>query len=122
MGDLNTNNLMKNIEQVKKEIAELQKEGEELRGTKMYKRIEKKVGALYKCQLYLESNPTQEFIEKQKADLKKRLKIIAAGLSVWLRENPQEGNSTKNPKSKYNTLMGVKTIKQQLATLEYLLS
>ena len=113
---------MKTLEKVQSEISALQKEADTPNLPKKdYKKIEKKVKLLYQCQLYLETNPTAEFLEKQKEDLKKKLKAIDAGFLQWSSNNPQEANSVKNPKSKYNSIMGTKNFKAQLLTLQYLI-
>lgn len=114
---------MKTLESVKSEIESLQKEAAtEGMLPRFIKKIEKKVKLLYQCQLYLETNPTKEFIEKQKADTSKKIKVINDGYKDWLNNNAKEADGCKNPKSKYQTYMGLKNIKAQYLTLSYLLS
>jgi len=112
---------MKTLESIKNELAMLRKEAEGQLSKRESKALEKRIKGLYACQLYLETMPTQEFIEKQKTDVSKKIKSISAGFDKWLSSNPSESDNIKNPKSKYNTLMGLKNMKAQLVTINFLL-
>jgi len=114
---------MKTLESIKSEIAIDRKQAEKEDLTKREaKQIEKRIKKLYACQLYLETDPTETFIQKQKADVSKKIKIINDGFSDWLKNNAKESDGCKNPKSKYQTYMGLKNLKAQYLTLSYLLT
>lgn len=114
---------MKTLDYIKGEIAAIDKQtaNEEL-SKREAKQLEKRRKLHYDCQLYLETHPTEEFLLKQKKDCKKKIDFINGNFSTWLNNNAKEAEAVKNPKSKYHTVMGLKTIKSQLATLNYLLS
>lgn len=111
---------MKTLEYVQQELQDAIKLGETELSKKEAKLCEKRVKHLYSCQLYLETNPTEEFVQKQFEDVKRKIKIINSGFQQWLQNNRKEADA--NPKSKYHTLMGLKNYKAQLNTLDYLLS
>lgn len=113
---------MKTLQNVKDELLVARKLSEQELSKKEKSKLEKELKHLYACQLYLESDPTQTFLEKQQKDLKHKIKIVTSGFSTWCSNNPKERDSCKNPKSKYNTMMGLKNFKEQLRTIEYLLA
>lgn len=110
---------MKTLEEVKKQITDLREEAKGL-GKKEAKKICKRLGLLYSVQLYLETSPTQQFIEKQKDNLEYKVKVINDGFSTWRNNNPKDSN-VNNPKSKYNSYMGLRQVREQLATINYIL-
>lgn len=112
---------MKTLEYVQQELQDAIKLGETGLSKKEAKVCEKRIKHLYSCRLYLETNPTQEFVQKQFEDVKRKIKIINSGFHKWLQNNQKEADGVANPKSKYNTLMGLKNLKAQLNTLDYLL-
>ena len=112
---------MKTIDDINTELDRLRDDTKNLHSKREREKIAKKCSVLYLCKLYLETNPTLKFIEKQKAEVKRKLDFIDEGFNQWAGSNPKEAN-VNNPKSKYNSLMGVKVLKAQLKTLNYLLS
>lgn len=112
---------MKTIDEIDSELDKLRDEAKNEDSKRLKEKIAKKCTLLYLCKLYLETTPTLTFIEKQKAEVKRKLDFIDEGFDQWAGSNPKEAN-VNNPKSKYNSLMGVKVLKAQLKTLNYLLS
>lgn len=112
---------MKTLEYVQQELQDAIKLGETKLSKKEAKVCEKRIKHLYSCQLYLETNPTEEFVQKQFEDVKRKIKIINSGFWQWLQNNQKEADGGANPKSKYNSMMGLKNYKAQLNTLDYLL-
>lgn len=112
---------MKTIQEIQKEIVDIEKFCATDRATKRQmasgaKRIEN----LRSCIMYLETNPSQEFMLKQLAQLKDKVSIINSGFSSWKSNNPKDAE-VNNPKSKYETMMGLKTIKSQIKNLNYMI-
>lgn len=66
---------------------------------------------------YLETKPTREFLLKEKKRLQKRLEIINEGFTDW-----SKFNSCENPLVEYKKLMGVKTIKEHLKSISFILN
>lgn len=113
---------MKTLDYVKSQLQDAIKLGESELSKREAKQCEKEIKHLYSCQLYLETNPTEEFITKQQKDVINKIKAINGGYQKWCSANTKERDSTSNPKAKYNTMMGLKNLKAQLSTLNYLLS
>lgn len=112
---------MKTLESIKAELGVARKLAEKQLSKSEEKRLDKELKMLYQCQLYLETEPTKTFLEKQKTEVTRKIKIVNEGFDVWMRNNQKECDGVKNPKSKYYSLMGMKTLKLQLNTLNFLL-
>jgi len=127
---------MKTIEQVKKELAELEGSGQGIRHTistapekisdkaeKQYKKAQKRCAFLHLCVLYLESGPNPDFVQQEKQRLKRHLSIIDGGFDEWCKNTPCHDDKIKvERKPEYNNLMGRAKIASQLKTIEYILT
>lgn len=113
---------MRTIEAIRKEIQEEEKFAATPNATKrQMEKSAKRIENLRACILYLETNPTEQFMNKQLTQLKKNVDVINSGFGAWRRNNPKDAE-VSNPKSKYETMMGMKTIKAQIKNLNYLLA
>lgn len=83
--------------------------------------FEKKINFLTEVSEYIESSPRAEYIEKSYQKLCIRREAIRCGYGVWLDHHP-EFKEMKSPKTKYDTLMGLKVVVRQIAALEYILN
>ena len=111
---------MKTDTDIKQEIAALEKEFFPMaKGARLRKKAEKRVLFLRKCAAYLESGPKEEFIQKSIGDLRLRLISISEQYKVW--KEAGNGAGKANPYTVYKREMGVKKIKDQIATLNFLL-
>lgn len=80
-------------------------------------RARKLVVLLRSVSLYLESNPSEDFINSMLVDLEKKLKNINDNYPKWI---PPD-RSVKNIRAAYDTEMGTKKVKAQIKTLKYIL-
>ena len=90
-------------------------------GDKDRRKAEREVSLLRTVKLYLENNPSQEWLEKEVFRIETLLEKIAAGFKTWAKNNPREANETPNPLSVYNRLMGTATLKRHLKGARYIL-
>lgn len=109
---------MKNILDVQDEITELEKLSTE-KDEKIKKKAQKRVVFLRLCLRYLESNPNEVFVRKTIGELKNRLVAIGQGYDDWIKAGCGMGLS--KPLQVYRIENGVKKIKDQIATLSFLL-
>jgi len=120
-----------------KNVKDLQKEIDEITANK--KRKEKEVGYLKPgvikkmrarkdylatCIAYLNTNPTQEFIQKEKERLMKRNNLIMEDLPKEQKFTNKDGKlnlkAHKKAKRDYEKLMGLPHIRLQLRTLQFI--
>jgi len=115
---------MKTKESIQNEISALQSKGanKSLFTPSEYKALGRRVEFLRTVLNYLQSEPRMEFIEKQKADLENKLKLIDDGFKKFIDFRPKDNKDTKQVISEYESQMGVKHIKSQLKTLNYILN
>lgn len=120
---------MQTIESIKNEIASLRatwpQRPTDFSEIKQHKKDTEKIGFLYKMQLYLESNPTEEFVRAQVKELEAKLSRIEEAYPNWratLQSKPKGEGDEKIAKARYHKEMGVSDIKQQIKTLRYLLT
>lgn len=109
---------MKQLKEIHEKINSLMKETPQYK--KARRRYEKEMQFLRSCQFYLETEPTEKFLGKQLTECKRRIEVINEGFLTWLQTNPKDAEC-KNPKSKYRSLMGYRTIQNQIRTLEFLI-
>lgn len=116
---------MRNITEIKQEIESLQKRHEHVSGqTKQSKKDGKRITFLTKVAMVLEKNCTEEFLKEQKKLLDKKIAVINRDYQHWVKHDLQynvEVNAGKNPRTKYNSLMGMKELKDQHNFISYIL-
>lgn len=83
-------------------------------------RISKRLAELRKYKAYPETNPKQEFLAAEHERITNRLFAIRDGYDHWF-NTAAEAMSNKDPEKYYNNVMGVKKLKDQLATIKFLL-
>ena len=114
---------MKNYDDVSREINIIIKEAKK-RGelsTKKRNDLTKRLDFLKTILLYLNTNPSEELINKEIAKLNKKLEILELRYTTWISENP-EARGLKNPRPAFDTAFEIPRIKNQLKTLNYILS
>lgn len=114
---------MKTIDDIKQELREIpytKVEGDEIE-IKKFKKVFNKNNTraifLKQCIMYLEKDPSQDFITAEIARLRNKLSLINLGYAGWLMPD-----NCKTPKTQYESEAGVPLIKQQIKTLSFLLS
>jgi len=75
------------------------------------------------CLLYLETEPTEDFVKKQLAETVKRKKIVIDGFFAWTKSITDHNGATESKlKSRYNTLFGLKKLTEQVKYLKIILN
>ena len=110
---------MKSLQYINAQINNLQTEGLRTREKKVKNRIKKQLSFLRKVRNYLESKPTEEFLNKQLLELESKLALINKGYLLW--SNWQD-NKEKATWSKYNKETGASKIKIQIKTISFILN
>jgi hypothetical protein len=115
---------MKTITQIDSEIQESAKElGNELstscRTNRRATAIKKNIAKLRQYKLYLQTNVREEYLKSSKDVLEKRIESISEKYYLWVGEN---ATKYKDPYSRYNEETGINIMREQLKTVEYLLS
>ena len=108
---------LKTITTIKKEIKELLALDRNREPLIVLKKAKKRIQFLNVCLNYLESQPKNEFLEKEKKRLENRLNLIDKGFEHWAITA-----SVKDPKKEYAKLMDVKTVKEHLKTIRFLIN
>lgn len=118
---------MKNVTEIKKRMDEivvaryapLPKEETDRKYKSRQKKLKIEYDFLNVCKLYLETEPTEEFIKKEKKRLENRLQLISEG---YKHDERQTLKDQKKDRKDYDKLMGVSKIKSQLKAIYFLLS
>jgi hypothetical protein len=117
---------MKSIKKIEQEMNNIQVEistnSKEYTETAI-NRMKKRHSFLCVCKMYLESKPTDDFLEKEKERLSTRINLINAGyepdqrlIDAGLKKEEQSEHKD------YNKIMGLPKIKEQLKSIQFLLS
>ena len=75
---------------------------------------------LKNCKLYLDGNPTLEFVQKQLREVSNKVTLIEAGYSDWMANTPNTAQY-KNPEQWYGNMMGKMEFRAQVKMLEHIL-
>ena len=111
---------MKTPEQVKKEIEELILQKKDAKTYRALKKINNKIEDLKTIVLYLETNPSEEFIKSEKARLEKQVDAIEDNFQKWLNSGSSRRHSEK-PLKVYYKEMKLEEVTKRLKTINYLL-
>jgi len=86
-------------------------------------KIKKRYEFLKICKMYIESNPTHEFLHKEKDRLQNKINLINAGYKPdqKLIDRGFKKEEQKEHKD-YNKIMGIAKFKEQLKGIQYLIS
>jgi uncharacterized protein Veg len=83
------------------------------------KAIKKENQLLRQCELYLKSNPREDYLKTELQTIKDRRTSIESHFGEWVDFNR---GKFKNLNSAYKTAMGIPKLLMQIKTLKYLLS
>ena len=70
--------------------------------------------------LYLESNPSPQFLQHQKDDLSKKIKAVDERFQEWIKWNYSKVKGP-NPKKYYEKHFEIPEMKNKVKTIDYLL-
>lgn len=84
-------------------------------------KISKLMEPLKRYRMYLQTNPSVAFLESERERLIRKIDAISDGYSAWFDTSP-EASGLNNPEKHYHTIMGTKKVKDQLASINFLLS
>lgn len=91
------------------------------RESKEYKKSQREIIFYRDCLRYLESEPTQDFLSKEKVRLEKKLSLIKSGYPNWLHITLKTVYGDTAPETYYNRIMEVSKLKGQLDIINFLL-
>ena len=122
-------NQMKTVKEIQKQIKEnanllvainkdIDDRIEVKRNKATAKRIKKENQLLRQCELYIKSNPREEYLKNELKTLKERISSIESHFGEWAETN---SGKFKNLYSAYKKAMGIPRIQMQIKTLKYLL-
>jgi predicted aldo/keto reductase-like oxidoreductase len=114
---------MKQIEELKKEVSKnisLMKQSKDL--GRSYSSISKKNDILKYFISYLETNPSEEYLQAEKIKMQNIISAKESHFNYWS-ENvcPQDVDITKR-RSLFNKEVGITDLKKRIKTLNYILS
>jgi len=104
---------MKTIKAINKEIEEIVSKAFPTT------RDKNRVAFLRQCVRYLETEPSQEFLDSEKERLKREVQVLENRYDNWLESVPKR-KSSPNPYGAYCTEVNMNYHKNQLKTLKYL--
>lgn len=109
---------MKKLQELNKEIKDI--ESLETRGEKasVIKRRGKRVAFLKFCVKYLETQPSIDFIKKEKGRISGIVDSVQSGYTSYIGVN----TDPRKWKAEYNKETGLMKLKEQLRTLNFLLN
>lgn len=114
---------MKTIPQLKRMISDVDKIHDEPNAKIKDLKRATKLSMLYRSAVqYLETNPREEFILNELARQNLRVDQIKDGYSDWIRANPYDHASMKEPQKAYERSVDLAGVKRKIKFLKFLLS
>lgn len=80
--------------------------------------MSKQIEQLRQYRYYLETHPTERLLTHQRDTLKRQIGVLEGRYSQWASIH---GTKHKNPKTAYQTEVGMKQLRAQVRALNYLL-
>lgn len=112
---------MRSIKSVEKEIREIERENFS-KQKKSYKSKQlKRLSFLRTCNMYLESNPSVDFINQEIKRISSRIELLEKGFDVWKELPRKKVVSDRGLITFYRKEMGIPNLKIQLSTLKFIL-
>jgi hypothetical protein len=113
---------MKNLEEVKKQITDnIRFSSQRNISEKEYKRISRETGQLRTIEKYLETNPSEEYLKKERARMERILKAKNDQYEYWLKHNKPFEVEPKDARSFFNKENGLNVLKRQLKMVNLIL-
>ncbi len=106
------------VEQIKSSLEKATKD----RDIKEVKKLSKRLEYLNGIKFYLESQPSENFLKSNLNEIKKRIASLSSGFGEWLKSVDKKDSDPKKLKTRFNTEMGLGKMKNQIKTLEFILS
>ncbi len=113
---------MKTINQIKKEEEDLRVEIDNanyVRDQKEINRIKKRLDFLKMCRIYLETRPSEQYIQGELTRLNNTIEILDERFPAWSAGRSGGGTELKR---QYNAVTDISKLRSQVRTLEYLLT
>lgn len=111
---------MKTVAQLRAEQQNILLAGKKFeRWEKEYGQLEDKYAYLQTCIFYLQSNPSEDFLNKEKQRIENILSLIEDGFKKW---EEQETDKDKATRGRYNRLMSRTAYVRQLEFINFILS
>jgi hypothetical protein len=111
---------MKKLENVQQRLDVIYKVNVETLSKKEEAALRREVTKLELTKKYLETDPSEEFIQNEIYDNEREIAILENGYGKWLESTPQVKN-LKNPKSKFNNELGITNKNKQITLLKFIL-
>ncbi|MET7253441.1 hypothetical protein [Dyadobacter fermentans] len=92
---------------------------------KEFKQNKKRIEYLNECVLYLETSPTEEFLEREVKRLEANIVYIDKQFDKWLSRqhfSAQAPHQRQKSKKTFEKESGIPKLRQQLKTIEFLLN
>lgn len=112
---------MKKLKTVTNELKELIREASAAKDPKIKRKLKLKIPFLRMCAMYIESNPTNEFVEGEILRINNRIELISDGFEYWASLPREESLSGSKLLTFYYKEMGVPKLRRQLQALRFLL-
>ena len=114
---------MKTVKMIKEKLKELegQMAWEQKEKKKVSKMNQQRFDTLTTCKLYLMSKPSEAFVLKERARIENRINLLVKAY-VPLDPETNKKSVCKKDKSDYEKSVSIPNLRQQLTTLNFLLS
>lgn len=114
--------ILLDINDLNKEFRAMQKQGGGVkRISGKIKKQNQRIKELKQLILYLESNPSPEFLQCQKDDLNKKIKAVEERFQEWMKWNSSKVKGP-NPRKYYEKHFEIPEMKNKVKTIDYLLT
>ena len=113
---------MKTVTELQKERTSVLCQYQESEDKRECNRLKKRADFLKICIMYLETNPTIEFLTAEQNKLTNRINIIEKEAPVIDKTNDGTEAYTKNERAKYMKTMNISDTRTKLSTINFLLS
>ena len=112
---------MKKLKTITDELKELIREASAEKDPKVKKKLKLRIPFLRMCVMYVESNPSDDFINSEIERINNRIEKISDGFEYWKTLPREKEVGDKKLLTFYYKEMGVPKLRRQLQALRFLL-
>ena len=107
---------MKTVQQIQNRINELMDYCQSFKPSegKTFNKERKELSLLNTIKMYLEDNPSEDFIKKEVERLENRVMLIEDGFMNYLHNTPEDSDILSKKRQEYNKINNVPEIRRQL--------